>query len=81
MTSAFDCVWHAGLLYKLEAAGVTGEVLKWFKSYLSDRRQQVVLPGVSSFWNYIKAGVPQGSTLGPLLSLLFMNGIVEGDIL
>ena len=60
ISKAFDRVWHAGLLYKLEAAGVTkkleaagvtGEVLKWFKSYLSDRRQRVVLPGVSSDWN------------------------------
>ena len=48
ISKAFDRVWHAGLLYKLEAAGVTGEVLNWFKSYLSDRRQRVILPGVSS---------------------------------
>ena len=48
-SKAFDRVKHAGLLHKLEAPGVTGEVLKWFKSYLSDRRQRVVLPGVSFF--------------------------------
>ena len=48
ISKAFDRVWHAGLLYKLEAAGVTGEVLNWFKSYLSDRRHRVILPGVSS---------------------------------
>ena len=48
ISKAFDHVWHAGLLYKLEAAGITGEVLNWFKSYLSDRRQRVILPGVSS---------------------------------
>ena len=54
------------LSFYFEAAGVTGEVLIWFRSYLSDRRQRVVLPGVSSGWTYIRAGVPQGSILEPL---------------
>ena len=72
----FDCVWHEGLLKKLEAAGISGHLLTWCRSYLSDRRQRVVLPGVESAWNFIRAGVSQGSFLGPLLFLLFIKDIV-----
>ena len=77
LCKAFDRVWHAGLIHKLEAAGVAGEALVWFKDYLSDRRQRVVLPGASSDWAYIRAGVTQGSILGPLLFLVYINDIVE----
>ena len=63
ISKAFDRVWHQGILLKLQAAGVTGNLLSWFRSYLSNRRQKVVLPGASSTWNFIFAGVPQGSIL------------------
>ena len=77
ISKAFDRVWHSGLLYKLQAAGVTGDVLNWFKSYLSDRKQRVVLPSTVSEWTFIRAGVPQGSILGPLLFLVYINDIVR----
>ena len=48
ISKAFDRVWHKGLLCKLKAAGVTGTALKWFQSYLSNRKQRVILPGVLS---------------------------------
>ena len=77
ISKAFDRVWHEGLIYKLKAAGVSGDVLRWFQSYLSGRRQRVALPGSFSEWVYIKAGVPQGSIPGPLLFLLYINDIVK----
>ena len=76
ISKAFDRVWHAGLLEKLRSIGISGELLKWFSSYLVGRKQRIVLQGVESQWSYIKAGVPQGSILGPLLFLIFINDIV-----
>ena len=77
VSEAFDRVWHEGLLFKLRTVGISGSLSKWFTDYLSIRKQQVVLPGVTSELSTLKAGVPQGSILGPLLFLLYINDIVE----
>ena len=77
ISKAFDRVWHKGLLLKLKSVGLSGSLLGWFQNYLSDRKQKVVLPRVSSTWVSINAVVPQGSILGPLLFLIYINDIVK----
>ena len=76
-SKAFDRVWHRGLLFKMRQAGISNPLLRWFESYLSNRFQRVVLEGSVSDYRGISAGVPQGSILGPIMFLVYINDIVE----
>jgi hypothetical protein len=65
ISKAFDRVWHRGLLFKLKKKGIVGDLLLWFKDYLTNRKQRVVINGKESSWKTVNAGVPESFIVKP----------------
>ena len=76
-SKAFDKVAHEKLIQKLHHYGIRGDTLKWIKDFLDNRKQAVVINRVNSNCIPVSSGVPQGSVLGPILLLVYMNDLPE----
>ena len=73
LRKAFDSLDHCLLLHRLQDLGVGTVVLQWFQNYLSDRQHRIKRSNTFSDWMEVRGGIPQGSALGPLLFLVYMN--------
>ena len=78
ISEAFDKVWHDGIIFKLTQNDILENLLNLFCKFLNEKKQWLVLNGKFSAWKKVNAGVPQGTIIGLLLLLIYINDLSEG---
>ena len=77
LEKAFDKIPHKRLISKLSSYGLNKDIISWIEAFLNNRKQRVCIKGIFSDWVPVGSGIPQGSLLGPILFIIYINDVVK----